>query len=508
MAGLIAWEIIISNRRYVSIIFIQIILLGISIAWSQLLIFPSLVGVDPWYHSVFTNSIIDEGYIPWGSYSKLPLFHLIIASTSLLVDLPYKFATMLSVSIGQIICNAMFIFLIANYLIKNHRIGLLASLLAIIANHHIFMSYWSIPNGFGVIFIPMILYLLLSRMRTNHQGNEAVFRTIITLLLMAVIVLTHTVAAMSMAIILFIAWIAMKCHGGLWTRAGNNVALSIPLGFTVAMFAWWTYASGHVQDLGNLVEWGFSADYFGSSPAEAVSYSLSVPLSEQLFNNLGMFLFFALSFIGIFYMISRRGDSMTFTMSWVMITPLVIGFFSLITGHSVLEHRWWYLAQILLSAPLSIAICLAGTWKSKRSVFAPALISGFVILLSFLLIVSPPANGDNATFSSETTRSALTASELQAQTILSYHDGIIISDKYYATRLSFFDHDTDTFCEEILNKNLLSLEGDLILIRGAVIDGPFSLYMTSYKLDYDLLGSLNNSTFSRIYDNGSVYAYL
>ncbi|KQM12647.1 hypothetical protein AOA80_00905 [Methanomassiliicoccales archaeon RumEn M1] len=207
---------------------------------------------------------------------------------------------------------------------------------------------------------------------------------------MAVIVLTHTVAAMSMAIILFIAWIAMKCHGGLWTRAGNNVALSIPLGFTVAMFAWWTYASGHVQDLGNLVEWGFSADYFGSSPAEAVSYSLSVPLSEQLFNNLGMFLFFALSFIGIFYMISRRGDSMTFTMSWVMITPLVIGFFSLITGHSVLEHRWWYLAQILLSAPLSIAICLAGTWKSKRSVFAPALISGFVILLSFLLIVSPP----------------------------------------------------------------------------------------------------------------------
>jgi hypothetical protein len=208
-------------------------------------------------------------------------------------------------------------------------------------------------------------------------------------------------------------------------------------------------------------------------------------------------------------MISRRGNSKTFTMSWVMISPLAIGFFSLITGHSVIEHRWWYLAQILLSVPLAIAICLAGTWRLKRPVRAPALISGFVILLSFLLIMSPTANIDNTTFSSETSwRPALTASELQAQMIMNHYDGTTISDQYYATRLSFFDRDTKTFCEEILNKNLMSLEGDLILIRGAVIDGPFWLYATSYKLDYDLLGSLSNSTFNKIYDNRSVYAYL
>ena len=155
MAGVIACEIITSERRHAPLILIQVLLLGVSIAWSQLLIFPSLLGVDPWYHSALTNRIVSEGFIPEGySYSKLPLFHLMIAATSILADLPYKFATMASVSLGQIICNGVFVFLIADRLFKNHRVGLLAALMVVIANHHIFMSYWSIPNAFAAVFIP------------------------------------------------------------------------------------------------------------------------------------------------------------------------------------------------------------------------------------------------------------------------------------------------------------------------------------------------------------------
>jgi len=345
---------------------------------------------------------------------------------------------MLSVSIGQIICNAIFVFLIADNLFKNHRVGLLASLFVIIANQHIFMSYWSIPNGFGVVFIPIVLYLILTTVRTGHEENDKVFKTIIMLLLMVAIVLTHTVAAVGMAVILFIAWMAMKFYRNPRTKSGNNFALSIPIGFTVIMFAWWAYASGHIQTLSLLVEWGFSADFFGSTPAEAVSYSISIPLSEQLFNNLGMFLFFTLSFIGIFYMISRRGNSSTFTMAWVMITPLAIGFFSLITGHGVIEGRWWYLAQILLSVPLAIAIHLCGTWKSNKPVRVPALTCILVVVLSFLLIMSPTANIDNHIFSPNTTNTkAYTYSELLGTDFfVNKATGAISSDGDYCTNPS------------------------------------------------------------------------
>lgn len=518
MAGMIAWGILVSDRQYTGIILIQILLLGTSIAWSQLLIFPSLVGVDPWYHSAFTNGIINEGFIPGGSYSKLPLFHLMIASTSLLVDLPYKFATMLSVSIGQIICNAMFIFLIANNLFKNHRVGLMASLFVIIANHHIFMSYWSIPNGFGVVFIPIVLYLILSRARTSYQENGAVSRTIIMLLLMAAIVLTHTVAAVGMAVILFVAWVALKLYGGLHNRAKNHIALSIPLGFTVLMFAWWAYASGHIRTLGSLVEWGFSADYFGSSPAEAVSYGISVPLNEQLFNNLGMFLFFTLSFIGIFYMISRRGNSKTFTMSWVMISPLAIGYFSLITGHTVIEHRWWYLAQILLSVPLAIAICLAGTWRLKRPVRAPALISILVVVLSFLLIMSPTANVDNHTFSPNTinTKAYAQSELLGTDFFVNKAVGKISSDSDYCTNpsSSIFLHVYGISPTRLhsLDSSLITTEfdhdGSVKIIRSIFFQEPLVKSGVPFFVAPNLDEHLYSQGFSKIYDGPTMAGFM
>ena len=66
MAGIIAGEIFTSGRRHAALILIQILLLAVSIAWSQLLIFPSLLGIDPWYHSALTSQITGEGFIPDG----------------------------------------------------------------------------------------------------------------------------------------------------------------------------------------------------------------------------------------------------------------------------------------------------------------------------------------------------------------------------------------------------------------------------------------------------------
>ena len=506
MAGIIACEVIASGRRHAALILVQILLLGVSIAWSQLLIFPSLLGVDPWYHSALTNRIIDEGFIPEGySYTKLPLFHLMIAATSLVAGLPYKFAAMASVSLGQIICNAVFVFLIANYLFKNHQIGLLAALMVIIANHHIYMSYWSIPNAFAAVFIPTALYLLFFKLRNRSRLPSA----FLCMVVLATIVLTHTVTAMCMAILLFVAWGALVIYWAYHPRADNHVSLIAPIGFTIAMFAWWTYASGSVGTLADLINWGFSVDYFTSNPEEIRGYATAIPPGEQLFNNLGMFLFFAFSFIGIFYMISRRGGSSSFAMAWVGITPLAIGFFSLITGHSVIEHRWWYFAQILMSIPLAVAIYTVGTWKTRNLKLLCCCVFGLVALLSFLMIMSPVANIDNAMFSPNTNwRATPIASELQAQTILDHYDGISKSDIYYASRLSYFGYSTEPFCKEIADRDLASLAGDLVLVRDAVITGPFMFFSGIYKLDYNLSDLIDATDFRRIYDSGSVCAYL
>lgn len=508
MAGAIACEILSSGGRHTGLVLIQVVLLGVSIAWSQLLIFPSLLGVDPWYHSDLTNRIVDEGVIPDGySYSKLPLFHLMIAATSLIAGLPYKFVVMVSVSLGQIICNALFVFLIAGHLFRNYRVGLLAALMVIIANHQIFMSYWSIPNGFAAVFIPIVLYLLFFKLGSRSDSSSA----LLYILVLGTIVLTHTITAMCMAILLFVSWGALVIYRA-YDHSGkdNHVSLIRPVGFTVAMFAWWTFAaSSSIASLAKLIEWGFSIDVFVKTPEEYRGYEAAIPLGEQLFNNLGMFLFFALSFIGIFYMISQRGNSSSFAMAWVGMAPLAIGFFSLISGHSVIEHRWWYFAQILLSIPLAVAIYIVGTWKSRRPLHLYSFTFGFVVLLSILMITSPTANFDNLSFSPNSNmRYSLTEAELRSiTTIIEKWDGPIKTDAYFAGSQKYQYPQVSAFCQQIYSEDYLSLEDHIILVRDAIVGKPFKFFSGTYKLDYDLNDKLETLRFSRIYDSNSVSDY-
>lgn len=507
MAGAIACGILSSGRRHASLLLIQVVLLGVSIAWSQLLIFPSLLGVDPWYHSDLTNRIVDEGLIPGGyGYSKLPLFHLMIAATSLIAGLPYKFAAMVSVSLGQIICNALFVFLIAGHLFRNYRAGLLAALMVIIANYHIYMSYGSIPNGFAAVFIPIAFYLIFFKFGDRSHPSYA----LLYILVLATIILTHTIAAMCMAILLLVSWGALviyRAYGHLETDI--HASFIRPVGFAAAMFAWWTYASDSIRSLAKIIDWGFSIDVFTRTPEEFRGYAAVIPLNEQLFNNLGMFFFFAFSFIGIFYMISQRNNSSSFAMAWVGMVPLAIGFFSLISGHSVVEHRWWYFAQILLSIPLGVAIYIVGTWKSRRPLHLYSFVFGFVVLLSILMITSPMANVDNLSFSPNShIRSSLTEAELESlKTVTEKWDGPIKTDRYLAGSQVFQYPRVSAFCQQIYSDDYLSLGGHIILVREVIVGRQFKIFSSIYELDYDLNAKLEGLGFSRVYDSNSGSGY-
>ena len=69
MAGVVSLEILFKKRN--TLMLLQIILIGISLQLGQVLIFPNVVGVDPWYHQLYTSKILESGFIPGGSYSKL-----------------------------------------------------------------------------------------------------------------------------------------------------------------------------------------------------------------------------------------------------------------------------------------------------------------------------------------------------------------------------------------------------------------------------------------------------
>ncbi|HPM54943.1 MAG TPA: hypothetical protein PK739_08485, partial [Methanoculleus sp.] len=413
MAGVIALEILLPHRRKARRVLPQIVLLGVSVVWSQILIVPGILGSDPWWHRMFVSQILDLSAIPGGYwYTHMPLFHLEVAGASLLAGLDYRLAAMLSVSLAQIIILPVVVYLLGNALFEDERVGLLAGLLLITANQQIGMSTASIPNAFAAIFIALVLFLLfrLKYTRPVRAGYLAY-------LLLAAIILTHTIAAACMALILFVVWGACRVHGRIRDDAAAKpypVTLGLASLFLAAMLGWWYFVSGHIAVLADLIRQGFTRAYFIQNPAVVDAYPGLVPVPEQIFNNIGMFAFFTVSLIGIFYLAARR-ERNGFAFGTVGVILLGIGFFPLITGLSFIEHRWWYFSQILLAVPLAASLLLVAGREKAQRMPAALILAACVGLLAFTMIASPAADTGIPIFSpNSAVRAGFTGSELQA----------------------------------------------------------------------------------------------
>lgn len=518
MSGILALEILFVHPKKgnLALVLFQIVILALILVWSQLLIFPGIVGVDPWFHQSFTLKILDAGGIPdIYSYSKLPLMHLEIGSTSLITGLNYKLSTMLSITFLQVLCGIFFVFLIGRF-IFNKKVGLLTGLLLAVGNHFINMGFWTIPNTIAAILIPIIIYLLFKFNEENHFIG--IFLVVLS---MMALTLTHTIAAMCMAIILFASWLSLKSYDIIYHRHRKiPIPFTIVTFFSVIMFSWWSYASGHMKTLIDLIKWGFNPNIFANVnvPIEILEYMNTVPILEQLFNQLGMFLFFSLSFIGCFYMLSERhSNSNTFTMVVAGFFPLAIGFLALITGHSVIQERWWYFGQILLALPLAITFLLL--CSSIKNKFAKSFsLFTLTIFLSFIMIMSPTANIDNHSFSPNTgIRAAPTEAELITATFFVQNSaGNLSSDYDYFTQRSSsipsnyygMNYSRIKSLDECLHTGEFEHNRSIIVIREEIVNNPFRIYGQPFKLNYNPKQSLNEQYFSKIYECGSVSGFV
>ena len=551
MSAILAAKILFlpSKNSPISFTLFQIILIALSLRWSVLLLFPSIVGLDTWVHQLMTldmlgiPGMLTEGYVGY-SVQGLPVMYFTTGSTMLITGLSYKMAAMFSVSLLQVVCDLLFIFLIGR-LLFNAKIGMLAALLVGIANWHIFFGYWSIPNSLGATFIIIILYVLLKLHRERVTGVIAP-----CVLAMAALILTHPMAALWLSILLFTFWLGFVVYKRLFKeRLATLPVLAAALVFTMAVLGWWAFGSGFLGTLQWMVTRGFDpsstgfpqapgggipagavAPPVGIAPPAAVTPPVGitppeVPLPpawetlsgaplEFLFNSLGMFLFFAVSLIGCFYMLSRRfSNPYAFLMVIAGLVILGIGYFPMLIGLSVIEHRWWYLAQILLSVPLAVAVSLLFGLFKKRYLKA-GLVIVLIFVLTFLSIMGLPSNQTNRTFSkNQIVRYAFTASELEAlHTVLTNCEGTVAVDVLYTTaartpRLIELQGKLEGI--SFLTEDFSQCSSHVILVREEIVKHPIAWGAgVIHKLNYDPRQLLTGEGFSKVYDCGSVSGFV
>lgn len=510
MVGVVALEILLPHRRKAAWILPQLVLLGISVAWSQILLFPGILGSDPWWHNMFVSSILNTHAVPGGHwYTYMPLFHLEVAGASLLTGLDYRLAVMLSASLAQVIVFPLAAYLIGKALFGDERIGFLAGLMLITANQQIGMSTASIPNGFAAIFMALVLVLLFKVNYTNPGRARY-----LTYFFLTVIILTHTVTAACVAVVLFLTWGACRLYDfvrGDTARKTYPVTLDMVLVFPAAMLGWWYFVSGHAAVFFDLLRQGFSRDYFISNPAVIDAYPGLVPVFEQIFNNIGMFLFFTLSLVGILYLVARR-ERNGFAFATVGFVLLALGFFPLVTGLSFIEHRWWYFAQILLCVPLAVSLLLVESLRRTRTRAGMLVFAAGISLLAFAMILSPAANNDTHVFAGNSAvRTGFTASEMRAiDAVDAVRTGPIWSDRYVQV-VNYVSFDPgfvlpgdDMFIEGVYRSH----GAETVLTREYIRDHPFFCYDGMFRLEHDPETTLDTEGYDSVYSLGSASLFV
>lgn len=517
--GLVTLSILYNNSIKFNLVWI--ICIGIILSWSQLLIFPGLLGVDPWWHQMFTNKIIESYFIPNDLiYSKLPIFHINIAITSLITGLDYKLSSITSSSFMIISCNSLFIYLIANSIFEDVRVGLLSSLVLITANLHINGSYWLIPNSFASIYLIAGIYFIL-----KYEKEKTIVGTILAMLIMACLVWTHALVSLFMSIVLASFYLGDRIYNILYLDSLNKtvprvIKINMFVLFTVFMISWWSYVSGHITELAKLFSWGYSIDnyFIASRPVGFTENILEKrSLFESLFNDLGANLFFGLSIIGILSMISRTSNSYRFIIAIIGSIPLSIVLFSNFLGLFIYTNRWLFIAELVLSIPLAVSIITihrrAGPNRWSSAVFIFVL----VLVLTFIMIMSPHANVDKPMFSESTAfRNALTESELKSyETVSGFFKNFIKTDQYYSdSQMWYYNRpkkykSIGDFSEEIYTQNTPKLSEYPILIRKEIVNKPIKAFgLVIPDLGYDVNMYLKNKKFSIMYDSNSVKCYI
>ena len=373
-----------------------------------------------------------------------------------------------------------------------------------IANYHIMFSYWIIPNGLALAFIPIIVYLLMD----VRQERYIMGMLSVGLLIMATI-FTHVIAVLMLAVVLFLIWAGYYFYTKIQTKiemggsmVGGREFLVISLSVMGIGLASLLGASGHFQTVIDLVRSGFTPGYF--SPLSVTG----VPVWEQIFNYSGFFLFCVLGFVGIIVafnknILSRKGFAFAFTGLIILLFTAL----AFVSQRSVMIGRWYYLSQILLAIPIGVVLVWLGGMM-KRKILNACLVGLLVFALAFLIVMSPQENMDNRTFGQNTiVRSAFTQEELDAlnEVSLEWHGKIAVDMSYYAMRRFYRMYDMSP---QLVSRDFSECSDMLVLVRDGILEEPCKIdgYGIAY-LDYDPRVSLVEQGYAMVYNNSEVKGY-
>jgi len=447
-AASILWEILYStdSKNSPSIILLKIIALGIIFRAGIFSEFPSIVGSDPWSHNMVIEQTISSGHIvnftndamnTVNSYSILPVFHIDAAITQLITSLSIPGSIFVSVGFFETL-SCLFIFLIAKKML-GIKAGLLSALVFCFCDFSIVWGTQIIPMSLGIGFVVMLLYLMLVRDRTSITNVS------VLLLISVALILTHTIAAFTMLVMLICILIGIRIYRKLDrydTEYKEFVPISFVILFLVGLVAWWMIVppqgGASFFDI-QVVKLKYVMEAFGQPVAVTPEVGVTTPYAARLFNNSGYSLLVGLGMFGsLIYFRPENRSLRPIILAFVAAGLLAIQAINIQALEAAVIRGRWIVFQYLVLSILAIA-AIIGLSSIIRNNIGKLL----MVLLVLLLILIPMTtnnivNTDSPLFRYDIHRRAYTESELTSiRTLSGILDAEPVTDLYFADALKY-----------------------------------------------------------------------
>jgi len=405
------------------LVIFQILLISFSFNLSELLLYPTVTGVDPWGHKTLTLLTLWHGHLPAFTpypfearpYIKMPGFHMLMGISMIMGGLQYKWASFIVGGVITLFLVSLLIYGISLEIFNNPKLGLTAVLLFNLSDNVLDMTGITIiPNTIGILLALFALYFLLKFKYLFFFTNN--IKSIFFLLAISLLFI-HTLGYAFLLLAIFtLGGIYVVLDPGIKTPFRTFVILLLVLSF---------------------FEWGLLTGYYMVSATRILLGILKlghvstrhagVPLLDVIISRAGMLVYFVLFGISFFWFVITRRDFKDLKIpplvfvGYLTYTAIIVGvgllgtFVPTLTG---ILHRFWAYGEILASVIVGLFLFKFYISISKRSystlrnVVLRSLFLLFIYTIIMLMVLASVCNEDNPLVPAHTQRTGLYLSEV------------------------------------------------------------------------------------------------
>jgi len=498
-----------SKLKYLPLL--QILIVSLLLRLAVYFQFPSILGIDPWGNFLMFNDTIGKGYLPSEyMYSKFPIFPLKNVASLLITGLEYKHCLFFTTGIIELL-SIIFVFLLGK-IICNFKTGILASL---------FLSFFSIYIGYGthsiiamsigITFFSVICYLLVK----NHI-EKSIKISIIIIVLLSILILTHTIANIICLLLLFSFFIGRYLYKFLEAKNINKRTVTFALTslFGVASIGYWMWVSGLFGYVLESIKFAFQIARGEYGPK--VQNLEGIDIYEFTFENIQWHIITLLLVLGVLVWLNKKNRTLEryCLLSFVGLIYSILYITTTVGYDATLPIRWQPFLYILLSIFICFTLIELST-KLKKT--GKIITTSVIFILSFTMIISNFANIDAPLYTS-THRNALEESEMNAADFIYYNSNneTIYADSYQSIYFgcvynkSNYEYNVSHFNNDVVDSTGISAIRDYSLTNYFDVVGEFekqvgysaSILIEGKKFNMGIFDEAN-----KIYDCNSVYMY-